>query len=94
MTFEEEVAEAARTRTDVPLADRMTGRVTQYGNMNWTIRSGPPEIGTQKAWPFPTQKDKPAQVIDRETERKGRALVTVNQDDFSIKPAPKAVEAD
>lgn len=55
--------------------------------------SGPPEIGTQKVWTFPKGSDVSVPV-DRETERKGRALTTVNSDDFSVKPTPKTPEAD
>jgi hypothetical protein len=39
--FRREVAEAARTRTDIPLADRMWARVTAYGNLNWRIFDEP-----------------------------------------------------
>lgn len=35
--WKDEVAKAAEARTDTPLADRMTCRVTQYGNLNWHI---------------------------------------------------------
>jgi len=54
---------------------------------------GPHENDVQKAWPFPTQARKVVEP-NREDERKGRALTTVNHDDFSPKPTPKTPEAD
>ena len=46
----------------------------------------------QKAYPFPKGIDLTPQT-DRE-KQVGRALTTVNRDDFSPKPAPKTAETD
>lgn len=52
------------------------------------------ENDTQKAQPW-EQFPKAVPNVDREEiERKGRALTTVNHDDFNPKPAPKTAEAD
>lgn len=41
LAWRDEVAEAARTRTDVPLADRMTPHVTAFGNVTWSVADEP-----------------------------------------------------
>ena len=70
--WKDEVAKAAEARTDTPLADRMTARVTQYGNLNWHIEPEK-ENGRVEVSVLPDSVESGSEKLHMPAQREGAA---------------------